>query len=364
MSDDQPEESEKTEEPSQKKLDDAHRKGDVAKSQEVNTWFILLGATIVLMMFSNDMLSALASGLQPFFSKPHEIAFNGKTLIALFAEAGQMVLSILAIPLAILMAMAAGGNLVQHKPLFTAEQIKPKLSKISPLAGAKRLFSTTSLVNFAKGLTKLGVVGFVMFAIIWPEHDRLDHMITLDPAALMPMLKEMTAQLLIGVVTVVTVIAGADLLFQRHKWHEKQKMTFKEVRDEHKQMEGDPHVKAKLRQVRQERGRKRMMANVPQASVIITNPTHYSVALKYEAGMNAPVCVAKGIDQIAMKIREIAKENDIPLMENPPLARTLYASVDVDGEIAPDHYKAVAKVIGAVMKLRQKRQWQSRRRAT
>jgi len=353
--------SEKTEEPTQKKLDDAARKGDIAKSQEVNAWFVMLGATIVIMMFSEGMFSGLAGYLKGFMAQAHQIPFDGGSLVVLFWESSITVLAALAAPLLVLVLAAIGGNLVQHAPVFSAEQMKPKLSKISPAAGAKRLFSTTSVMNFVKGIAKLAVVATVMFAIIWPERDRLDVVITADPVTFMPMLKELAVKLLLGVVAVLTVIAGADLLYQRHKWHEKQKMSYKELRDEYKQMEGDPTVKAKLRQVRIERGRKRMMANVPQASVVITNPTHYSVALKYDAGMNAPVCVAKGIDAIALKIREVATEHDIPIVENPPLARALYASVDVDGEIAPEQYSAVAKVIGFVMKMRHRRAWRSKR---
>ena len=154
----------------------------------------------------------------------------------------------------------------------------------------------------------------------------------------------------------MTVLAAADYLYQRHRWHEKQKMSLKEIKEEFKQQEGDPHVKSKLRQIRLERSRKRMMAAVPQASVVLTNPTHYSVALKYEMGMGAPICVAKGVDQTAMRIREIAREHDVPIIQNPPLTRALYATVDIDGEVPEEHYKAVAEVIGYIMKLKNRRQ--------
>ncbi|MEN0088518.1 MAG: EscU/YscU/HrcU family type III secretion system export apparatus switch protein, partial [Pseudomonadota bacterium] len=148
-------------------------------------------------------------------------------------------------------------------------------------------------------------------------------------------------------------------MWQKHKWFEKQKMTVQEVKDEYKQAEGDPAVKAKIRQLRMERGRKRMMAAVPEASVIVTNPTHFSVALKYERGMGAPVCLAKGIDDTALRIREIAKDSDIPIVENPPLARALYATTEVDDEVPEEHFKAVAEVIGFVFRLKQRPGWQS-----
>ena len=180
----------------------------------------------------------------------------------------------------------------------------------------------------------------------------LDLLIFMDPMAILTATHEMSGNILIGVVAILAIVAGLDYAWQRHKWWEKQKMTIKELRDEHKQMEGDPQVRAKIRQVRIERGRKRMMANVPRAAVVVTNPTHFSVALEYEPGMNAPVCVAKGVDAVAMRIREVANEHDIPLVESPPLARALHASVEVDDEIPPEHFKAVAEVIGYVMKLR------------
>ncbi|MEC9367619.1 MAG: flagellar type III secretion system protein FlhB, partial [Pseudomonadota bacterium] len=213
---------------------------------------------------------------------------------------------------------------------------------------------TQSLVNFAKSLAKLAIVGGVIAIAIWPDRDKLDTVIALDPASVLAMVYDMSVKVLLAVVAILTLVAGLDFAYQKHVWWKKQRMTVKELRDEYKQMEGDPQVRAKLRQVRIERGRKRMMANVPRASVVITNPTHYSVALEYEPGMNAPVCVAKGVDAVAMKIREIARKHDIPLVENPPLARALHAGVEVDREINPEHYKAVAEVIGYVMGLRRK----------
>ena len=155
-----------------------------------------------------------------------------------------------------------------------------------------------------------------------------------------------------AVVAMLAVVAIADYLFQYRQWYERQKMSLQEMKEEFKQSEGDPHVKGKLRQLRQARMKKRMMAAVPKASVIITNPTHYSVALSYERGMQAPVCVAKGVDTLALKIREVAKEHDIPIVENVPLARALYATVEIDDEIPVEHYHAVAEVIGYVMGLK------------
>lgn len=348
------EDSEKTEEPTGKKLDDAHEKGDVAKSQEVSTWFVLAASTLMFMMFGHSMSVSLGTMLKPFLADPHDIAVDGEHIRFIWSQIVWGLVLALAMPLGLLMVGALSGNLIQHKLVFSAEQMKPKFSKISPLAGAKRLFSMTSLVNFLKGIAKLSIVSFVMFLIMWPERDQLALMVTTDVAALLPIVQTLSLKLMIGVVAVMAVIAVADFLYQKHKWHEKQKMTIKELRDEYKQMEGDPTIKAKLRQVRIERGRKRMMASVPNASVVITNPTHYAIALEYEQGMGAPVCVAKGKDNIALKIRELAEEHNVPLVENPPLARALFASVEIDDEVPPEHYQAVAEVIGYVMRIRGK----------
>lgn len=352
---DQPEQHEKTEDPTQKKLEDAHRKGDVAKSQEVNSWFLMIAATLVLMIFAKDMSASLAGKLKVLLSQAHQMPVTGRGLRANLESLYVAVLGALAIPFLLFFVAGLAGNLVQHRPLFSWEPVTPKLSKISPLSGFKRLFSKTSLVNFAKGLAKLAIVSTVIFIIVWPNRDQLDAIVALDPSALMGATQSMAAKVMVGVVAILSIIAALDFAWQKHTWWEKQKMTVKELRDEYKQMEGDPQVRAKLRQVRIERGKQRMMQNVPRAAVVITNPTHYSVALEYEKGMNAPVCVAKGIDNVALKIREIAEEHNIPIVENPPLARTLHAGVEIDEEIPAEHYKAVAEVIGYVMRLRSRR---------
>ncbi len=352
MAENQSDDAEKTEEPTQKRLEDARKKGDVAKSQEVNTWFVMIGITLLIAVFSGDAALKLKNLLSGFLENADSIPMDGDNVLFMITNTGASVLFILMVPFLVLIVSAIAGNVFQNPPNISAEQLKPKFNKISPAAGAKRLFSSTSLVNFIIGLAKLAIVSIMMFYIVWPERDRLDPMVMSDIVNLLPVLREMTVNLLVGVISVLTVIAAADLLYQRQKWTKKQRMTFQEVKDEHKQMEGDPVVKGKLRQLRQERGRKRMMSSVPDASVVITNPTHYAIALKYEKGMGAPICLAKGIDTIAFKIREIAEEHAIPVVENPPLARALYATVDVDGEIDSEHYKAVAQVIGYVMNIR------------
>jgi flagellar biosynthetic protein FlhB len=355
-----PDDDEKTEEPTHKKLDDARRKGDVAKSQEVNSWFIMLAATLIVVMFAQDMGTSLTISLKGLMANAHDISADPNNMRRLFKTLAIAVLGALALPLILIFLAGLAGNLIQVGLVFSLEPIKPKLSKISPVSGIKRLFSTMALMNFAKSMAKLIIVGSVIAVILWPDRDVLDALVALDPAALMSVAQELAGKVLGGVLAVLTLVAVVDYSFQRQSWWKKQRMTAKELRDEYKQLEGDPQIRAKLRQVRIERGRKRMLANVPNASVVITNPTHYSVALKYETGMEAPVCLAKGLDLVALRIREAAEQHDIPIVENPPLARALYASVEIDEKIPPEHYKAVAEIIGYVLRLA-KRQSGARR---
>src|SRR5262249_2042807 len=194
--------------------------------------------------------------------------------------------------------------------------------------------------------------GTVLTALLWPERHRLESLIGTDVGFVIPFTKMMSLKLLGAVVAILAIIAAADYFFQYRQWYERQKMSLREMKEEFKQTEGDPKIKAKIRQIRHSRARKRMMAAVPKATVVVTNPTHFAIALQYERGMQAPICVAKGADLIARRIRDIATEHDVPVVETPPLARTLYATVEIDQEIPPEHYKAVAEVISYVLRLR------------
>jgi len=344
--------NERTEDPTQKKLDDALQRGDVAKSQEVNTWFIIAGATLILLAFSGQMGGGLETSLRGLVANAHDIPVDGRGLLQLTGRLGIEVLAAIAIPFLLLALAAVGGNIIQHRFVWSAEAIRPKLSKISPLAGLQRQFSKQALANFAKGLIKLVLIGAVMTALLWPERWRLDTLVTIDPAAILPLTRTLALSVLGTVVAILAIIAAGDYLFQYRQWHERQKMSLREMKEEFKQTEGDPMVKGRIRQMRMAKMRRRMMAEVPKASVIITNPTHFAVALQYERGMNAPVCLAKGVDAVALKIREVAGKNNVPIVENPPLARALHATVEIDQEIPIEHYKAVAEVIGYVMRLR------------
>jgi flagellar biosynthetic protein FlhB len=349
---DDSDDTEKSEDPTQKRLDEALKRGDVVKSQEVNTWFVIAGATLILLSFSTSMGSSLTTTLRGLVAGAHAIPMDGRGLQLLMGQLGLKIVAALAIPILVLALAAIAGNMIQHRLVWSGEGLKPKLSKISLAGGAKRLFSKIALANFVKGLIKLALIGAVMTVVLWPRRYELIGMVALDPAAVLPLTRSLSLEILGTVVAILAIIAAADYLFQYRQWYEKQKMSLREMKEEFKQTEGDPAIKAKIRQLRQARSRKRMMAAVPKASVIITNPTHYAIALQYDRGMNAPLCVAKGTDNIALKIREVAAAHDIPVVENPPLARALHATIEIDEEVPPEHYKAVAEVIGYVMKLR------------
>lgn len=352
----QQDQSQKTEEPTPKRLEEAHKKGEVVKSQEVKHWFMIIGGTGALLMFASTTAPQLTRLLVPFLSMAHQYRADSSAFGGAIANLAGNVAFALGPPIMILMLTALLGNMVQHKPVFAFEKVKPQWNKLSPLAGAKRLFSINSVVEFLKSIAKLVIVGTVITILISPEWDRLETLVTYEPAALMELIASLVFRILGGVIVILGFIAALDYAFQTMQTHKKQRMTKQEVREEHKQLEGDPQVKARLRQIRMERARQRMMASVPDATVVITNPTHYAIALRYiEGEMDAPRVVAKGADDVAMRIREVATEHDVPLVENPPLARALYATVELDDTIPSEHYKAVAEVIGYVVGLNARR---------
>lgn len=355
MSDEAPEQSSKTEDPSEKKLRDAHEKGDVVKSQEVNTWFILAGSALTFAMMAGPTSASLVGSLTILLDNAEKFEVGSQALAAFWGNLSGSILLVALLPSIVLAAFGIAANLIQHRPLLSLDPIKPKFSKVSPLAGAKRLFSSEALVNFGKGLVKLAVVSAVLWFVLAPKLDSLESMINLEPAMIAVEFMDLSLSIFGAVLAVVTIIAIADYLYQRNRWWNRHKMTVQETRDEYKQQEGDPKVKGRIRQVRMERSRKRMMAAVPQATVVITNPTHFAVALKYDSEMAAPQCVAKGADAVAFRIRELAKQHDVPIIENPPLARALFASMDIDDTIPAEHFKAVAEVIGFVLRLKQGR---------
>ncbi len=345
--------SQKTEDPSDRKLSKAKEKGQVAQSQEVKHWTILLGATAGLIFLAPFMATNIRTTIYPFIEKPDVIPAELESMTTLLAGLSADIGLILAPFMGLMVLLAIFSNVAQFGLIFSPEKVKPDLSKISLIKGAKRMFSSRAVVEFLKGILKLIVVGVVSFAMAIPMLGDLELMPFMNLVQSLDRIHIIAILLTVGTVMVMTVVAALDFMYQRYKFLQQMKMSKQEVKDEYKQSEGDPQIKARIRKVRLERSQQRMMAAVPEADVVITNPTHYSVALEYKIEeMPAPKVVAKGIDHLAMRIREVAEANGVPLVENPPLARAIYASVELDEEIPPEHFKAGAEVIGFVMRQR------------
>ncbi len=348
--------SQKTEEPTPKKLEEARKKGQVASSKEVNTWFMLLAGTILVMLAPMGM-DKLGATLSRFLSQSHELHVDLSGVMRLGAGTMLDLTAVMGPVFVVFLIAAIGSGFVQHGFLLSTDKLQPKLENISLIKGAKRLFSLRSVVEFVKGVLKMSIVAAVAFALIEPEVEHITAAITMAPPDILRLIWTLALRLIAGVCAVVTLIAGFDFLYQKFEFHKSMRMSKQDIKDEMKQSEGDPMIKSRLRQLRIERSRKRMMAAVPEADVVITNPTHYAIALKYAGGgeMAAPVVVAKGIDNLALRIREVAEEADVPIVETPPLARALHGGVEIDQEIPETYYRAVAEVIGYVWRLKGKR---------
>ena len=350
---DQTDDAQKTEEPTPKKLDEARKRGNVARSMEVNTWLMLFAGTLIIAFVAPGLMSDISSIAQVFVERPHEFSLEFNNLVGLMMRAVMAVGGALLLPAVFMVVAAITTGIVQNGVVFSPKAMEPKLEKLSPIAGAKRLFSVRQLVEFVKGLIKISIVATIAVMLLAPEFRSLDTTTTMDLSEILAILHDLIIELMIYVLAVLAVIAGIDLIFQRAQHRKRLRMTRQEVKDEMKQSEGDPHVKGRLRQIRMDRARHRMMQAVPEADVVVTNPTHFAVALRYNQDeTEAPVVVAKGQDFIAQKIREVAVENDVPIVENRPLAQALFRTVEVDQEIPTEHYKAVAEVISYVWGLR------------
>ncbi|WP_296167963.1 flagellar biosynthesis protein FlhB [uncultured Brevundimonas sp.] len=347
----------KTEDATPRKLEEARKKGDVAKSPDVASALSLAGAAAVILMAGGWFATSMAEQLVPFIAAPHTmmggleagagVEIGGIALWAITPFMGAVMLATI--------LGGVGGNLAQSGILFTGEKLKPDWSKVNPLSGFKRIFGPDGLVQFVKTFLKLLAVCVVCWMVLKPHASELANMAAMSPAMILPFTRDLAISLMVATLVFLGLSAGVDFLWQKYRFAERMKMTKEELKEDFKQSEGDPHVKAKLKQIRAQRSRQRMMQAVPTATVIVTNPTHYSVALRYEAGDAAPVCVAKGLDAVALRIREVAREHAVPIVENVPLARALYAAVDVDETIPREHFEAAAKVIGFVMNKRKKR---------
>ncbi len=345
----------KTEDPTEKRMTQAREEGNVANSREVGNVATLLGAGLFLLAILPWAAGGIAEHMAIFLSRLHDFPISRQGMGVALWEIGAMLAPYMAVTLTLFIVLAIVAQLGQVGFLFTTKPLTPKLEKISPIKGFKRIFSMKQLLEVAKGFVKIGLIAVVAYAVLRPILERPYTIIDQSIHASMHDLHDALVALIIGVLLFMVAIALADLVYTRYKHTQDLRMTKQEVKDEHKNMEGDPQVKARIRNLRQERARQRMMQAVPEADVVVTNPTHFAVALKYDmASMTAPRLVAKGQDNLALRIRTVAEENNVPIVENPPLARALHAAVDLDQEIPPEHYQAVAEVIGYVMRLRKR----------
>lgn len=345
--------SQKTEDPTEKRKEKSRKEGQVPSSTEIKSWMTLLGGAFALLVLAPSLANNVRMLGMKFVEAPHTIPLDGGHFHLLFAEVLLEMTLAMAPVFGLLVLLAIAANLGQTGFIWAPKKIAPELKKISLLKGVKRMVSLRAVNEFAKGILKLTLVTVVALMVAWPFMTDLGLFIERDLTAMLDRLLTISIWFTLASVAVMTVIAVIDYAYIKYTHMKQMKMSKQEVKDENKQSEGDPQVKARIRQIRAERAQQRMMASVPEADVVITNPTHYAIALKYKMEeMQAPLLVAKGVDSLAMRIREVADENDVPIVENPPLARALYANVEIDEEVPAEHYMAVAEVIGYVMRMR------------
>ena len=356
MADGEQDQEQKTEQPTQKRLDEALKKGNVPVSKEVANFFILSTLAAIVAWCTPNMLRQTGRLLTPFLADADNLPVDANGLGHVLMNLVLGAMGIIAVPVLMGITAVLAASFIQNGFVVSSEPVMPKLSRLSPLEGIKRMFSMRSLVELIKSLFKLGVVGYVAFLAVYPELGNIKRLPNSTTEAMLVFLLMLASRMTLGVAIAMFLIAILDTFYQRFQYFKGLRMTRQEIKDEYKQAEGDPMVKQRIRRLRMERAKNRMMTNVPKADVVITNPTHFAVALQYDAAsMKAPTVVAKGQDLIALKIRDIAKDNNIPIVENPPLARALFAAADIDEEIPTAQYEAVAKVISYVYQLKNKR---------
>lgn len=346
----------KTEYPTSKRLSEARERGQLPISREAAMWVTLSGIVVIVAGLSQGVERNVAGYLRSFIEYPHAIELDIGGLQHLLFSSFLRIAAGVGICFAVMIAAAVAGIMLQTGFFASTELIKPDFNRLSPMNGIKRLISIQALADLLKSFVKLVVLGFAVYLTLKPLIYKMEALPSIPLLSSMSLLQKEAVHILILILVVFTVVAVGDLVFQRYQYIKNLRMTKTEVKDEYKQQEGDPAIRAKLRQIRLEKARKRMMANVPKADVVITNPTHYAVALQYDnTKMAAPVVLAKGVDRVAERIRELAQENSVPLVSNPPLARALYDTVDLDEPIPTQHYRAVAEIISYVYKLKRKR---------
>lgn len=352
---------EKTEEPTSKKLEDARKEGQVAKSKEIANAFGILSLFLIMKLYVGKLGTGMTEYFSAVYNRIPEIArmYDGRVSVAaihvvLRGMIQQLIIFIAPVLLTgVLVAVICDVVQVKWKP--TTKPLKPKFSKLNPVKGFGRIFSKNSLIELLKSAAKIGVVGYVVYSYL---KDKTEGIFLLYDISLMPaiaLIGQIVTDLGIRIASVYMIIAFIDFAYQKWKFKDDMKMTKQEVKDEYKNQEGDPQVKGKQKQRMREASMRRMMQQLPEADVVITNPTHYAVAVKYDADKyDAPYVIAKGEDYLAQKIKEIARENDVEIVENKPLARMLYANVEIGGLIPPELYQAVAEVLAFVYHLKGK----------
>jgi flagellar biosynthetic protein FlhB len=349
MADDTDPES-KTEEPSAKKLSDARAKGDVVKSADIPQLASLTGAVSVILLAGGWLSRDLMAALYPFIAHAGTIEISSGGAMLIMKQATMAALPPLVLVMVVTAVLGVIANVAQTGFMLTPDKLKPDFSKLDLMKGLGRVFGMDGFIQFAKSIVKIALTAIIAWMVLKPNVGEVRNLVGMEVGAMIPEALKLSKKLLILVIIFMVATAAFDYFLQRMRFMNRMRMTLQEIKDEFKQADGDPHIKGKRRQIQMQRSRQRMMQAVPKATVVVMNPTHYAVALKYDAGETpAPLCVAKGMDELALKIRAIAEEHGVPVLEDPPLARALYASVEVDEEIPVEHFEAVAKVISFIM---------------
>ncbi len=342
----------KTEKATSRRRDEFRKKGSVAKSTEVNTAVILLVAYLVLKVSGKYMYQQFSSMLRYYFENAHRIQVTEDNMMQIFINITVQSLLLTAPVIGSILIAVIIANILQFGLLVTWEPVKPSLTKINIIKGFKNLFSKKSIETLMKSLAKISVVGYIAYSTIRKDIPVIINFFNMDIQQSFFILCTIAMDVLYKIVLVFVIIAAIDYAFQRYTMEEQMKMSKQEIKEEHKRSEGDPLIKGEIRRRQQEMSRHRMMSEVPKADVVVTNPFHVAVAIRYDANsMRAPEVVAKGLRKVAEHIKEIARENDIPLVENPPVARALYKSAKVGKEIPSDLYSVVAEILTYIYKL-------------
>ncbi|HEV7320734.1 MAG TPA: flagellar biosynthesis protein FlhB [Ensifer sp.] len=349
MSDDQDKDS-KTEAPSEKKMSDAAEKGNVPFSREATMFASTLAIYIFFVFFLADGVGTITEALKDIFEQPEAWRLENSTdVVALITHLVWKSTALVVPIFVLLIVFGVGASIFQNLPLPVLDRIQPKMERVSPIAGLKRIYGIQGLVEFAKSLFKIIIVSVAVVLVLWNDYFATLDLMFSDPVTMFSTMSGDLNQIMIVILLATAVLAIADLFWSRHHWYTELMMTKQEVKEEMKQAQGDPIVKSRLRSMQRDRARKRMISSVPRATLVIANPTHYAVALRYvREESDAPVVVAMGQDLVALKIREIAEKNGVPVFEDPPLARSMFAQVSVDSVIPPVFYKAVAELIHRV----------------